>query len=61
MNGSSAYADYVSIPSSELALTHQAYRSASPAQKMAAVLIEDIDLQLIDLHRRAALMRSHLN
>jgi hypothetical protein len=37
------------------------YRGASPAQKMAGVLIEDMDLQLLELYRRAALMRSHLN
>ncbi|WP_275233986.1 hypothetical protein [Pantoea ananatis] len=37
------------------------YRGASPEQKMAGILIEDIDLQLIELYRRAALMRSHLN
>lgn len=37
------------------------HRGASPAQKMAVVLIEDIDSQLTDLYRRAALMRSHLN
>ncbi|RRW60994.1 hypothetical protein EGJ48_22485 [Pantoea dispersa] len=37
------------------------YCGASPAQKMAGVLIEDMDLQLLELYRRAALMRSHLN
>ena len=37
------------------------YRSASPAQKMAGVLFEDMDLQLLELYRRAALMRKHLN
>lgn len=37
------------------------YRGALPAQKMAGVLIEDMDLQLLELYRRAALMRSHLN
>ena len=34
---------------------------ASPAQKMAGVLIEGMDLQLLELYRRAALMRKHLN
>ncbi|WP_205957589.1 hypothetical protein [Pantoea stewartii] len=37
------------------------YRGASPAQKMAGVLIKDMDLQLLELYRRAALMRSHMN
>ncbi|WP_240153389.1 hypothetical protein [Erwinia amylovora] len=37
------------------------YHGAPPAQKMAGVLLEDIDLQLLDLYRRAALMRGHLS
>lgn len=37
------------------------YQGAPPAQKMAGVLLEDIDLQLIELYRRAALMRGHLS
>ena len=37
------------------------YRGASPAQKMAGVLFEDMDLQLLELYRRAALMRTHLD
>lgn len=36
------------------------YRGAAPAQKMAGMLIEQIDTELVALYRRAAEMRSHL-
>ena len=36
------------------------FRSAAPAQKMAGMLIEQIDTELVALYRRAAEMRSHL-
>lgn len=36
------------------------YRGAAPAQKMAGMLIEQIDTELVALYRRAAEMRNHL-
>ncbi|MCW0977048.1 hypothetical protein [Pantoea sp. JV6] len=36
------------------------YRGAAPAQKMAGMLIEQIDTELMALYRRAAEMHSHL-
>ncbi|MDQ0627588.1 hypothetical protein WKH08_23250 [Pantoea agglomerans] len=36
------------------------YRGAAPAQKMAGMLIEQIDTELVALYRRAAEMRGHL-
>ena len=36
------------------------YRGAAPAQKMAGMLIEQIDIELVALYRRAAEMRGHL-
>lgn len=36
------------------------FRGAAPAQKMAGMLIEQIDTELVALYRRAAEMRSHL-
>lgn len=36
------------------------YRDASPAQKMAGMLTEHMDMQLLEVYRRAAEMRKHL-
>jgi len=36
------------------------FRGAAPAQKMAGMLIEQIDTELVALYRRAAEMRGHL-
>lgn len=36
------------------------FRGAAPAQKMAGMLIEQIDKELVALYRRAAEMRGHL-
>jgi len=36
------------------------FRGAAPAQKMAGMLIEQIDTELVVLYRRAAEMRGHL-
>lgn len=36
------------------------YRDAAPVSKMAGMLIEQIDMQLVELYRRAAEMRNHL-
>ncbi|UXY13594.1 hypothetical protein N7922_24920 (plasmid) [Kosakonia sp. ML.JS2a] len=35
-------------------------RDAAPVSKMAGLLIEQIDMQLVELYRRAAEMRNHL-
>ena len=36
------------------------YRDASPAQKMAGMLTEHMDMQLLEVYRRAAELRKHL-
>lgn len=36
------------------------YRDASPVQKMAGMLTEHMNMQLLEVYRRAAEMRKHL-
>lgn len=36
------------------------HRDAAPVSKMAGMLIEQIDMQLVELYRRSAEIRNHL-